>query len=337
MLRPSLLTLLLAVLALAASGCAHDQLRWNTVQQSRSLSDIYEQQVLNNLAMFARDPGAMPFFAYPNAGATDVSGEGSVGSGFNWSDTSFLGMDLAIGGRRGMSEAWTLMPVSDPRRLQLMRCAYQQAVANAGIGEGESYSCPDCNKALKQFYLGDAGDSKTIGAYTTDTGNVTTACLSPGQWFGVGPKECVPKKCPCLKVGHYCGTYVWVLPGGQQELSKLTLVILDFAINVPPPLETKEVVVYFDNARQPTTKDKAVIEVRSTLLFSSPVNECELVNGVCEVGAVNKGAEPSALHSLPAPSAAPSQSQGFAPMNTPSMMPLLEFNQNQRFLSPRRP
>ena len=57
------------LLTYMAAGCTHTQLRWNTVQQSRTLTDIYEQQVLNNLAMFVYDPNSLPFFSFPNAGA----------------------------------------------------------------------------------------------------------------------------------------------------------------------------------------------------------------------------------------------------------------------------
>ena len=73
-----------ASLVLLAIGCTHTQLRWNTVRQSRTLTDIYEQQVLNNLAMFVYDPNSLPFFSFPNAGASNVNDVGGFTGAFKW-------------------------------------------------------------------------------------------------------------------------------------------------------------------------------------------------------------------------------------------------------------
>src|SRR5262249_35974182 len=55
-------------------------------------------------------------------------------------------------------------------------------------------------------------------------GGAWAPALQPG-WFGVGSRKDVPKN--ACYVGHYCGTYVWVLPGNLEMLSMLTLAILD--------------------------------------------------------------------------------------------------------------
>src|SRR5207248_858492 len=89
-------------------------------------------------------------------------------------------------------------------------------------------------------------------------GVVTSECLKGPCWFGVGCEKCLPKDCPCNFVGHYCGLYVWVLPGGQDELAKLTLTMLDYALSTPPQPITKAVVYYIDAMGLPTTLDKAV-------------------------------------------------------------------------------
>ena len=51
--------------ALAGTGCTHVQLRKNTVNQADTLSEIYQQQVLDNLAMFVYDYYSLPHFAIP--------------------------------------------------------------------------------------------------------------------------------------------------------------------------------------------------------------------------------------------------------------------------------
>lgn len=130
--------------------------------------------------------------------------------------------------------SWTMDPIRDPHKLALMRCAYQKAVANCGRG-APSATCPNCAERFREFYDGHdhKGDNE--------------ACLDGCCWFGWGSKKEVPKACPCKHVGYYCGVYVWVLPGrGLDELSKLTLTILDFALYSPAPPREKEVVVEYE-------------------------------------------------------------------------------------------
>ena len=114
----------LAVSMLA--GCTHVQLRKNTVRQSETHSEIYEQQVMDNLAKFVYDQGALPHFAIANAGASGVEDSGNINGQLNWDRFSHGFASAFLGGSvsRRANESWTLVPVSDPRRLQLMRCAY---------------------------------------------------------------------------------------------------------------------------------------------------------------------------------------------------------------------
>jgi hypothetical protein len=73
-------------------------------------------------------------------------------------------------------------------------------------------------------------------------GIVTPDCLSFRQcWFCCGPK--LPKHCDkhCMPHGSYCGTHVWVPQEGIDQLTKLTLLILDVAYYDPPQAGTQTV------------------------------------------------------------------------------------------------
>lgn len=326
-------TALVASLMLFVEGCAHQQLRWNAVQQSRTLTDIYEQQVLDNLAMFVQDQGSLPFFAFPNGGGTDVTDEGGAGTDLKWNATTFVDGVLRFNGRRNMKQAWTLSPVTDPRRLELMRCAYQQVVSQVAAGDEMRTSCPDCERIYKRFYLGTPTSVQTVAEHTAASGKVTAACLSAGGWFAWGCSRCVPRNCEGLKVGRYRQTCVWVLPGGQEELSKLTLVMLDFATNQPQPtppsttkVTTKEVTWYFDGAGNSTTKDKAHREVRATVPYDQPTGFGTGVRGSAAeaqvFGRAVAGPETRELEVAPAP---------FAP---PNGAPFLLFENYREFLTP---
>ena len=82
-------------------------------------------------------------------------------------------------------------------------------------------------------------------------------------------------------LGQYCGVYVWVLPSGRDELAKLTLAILDYAMHDPPVRITKQVVYYIDEHGLPTNKNDAVgtvtaniaINERNESLLSLPAKE----------------------------------------------------------------
>jgi hypothetical protein len=272
-LRPWFITLGVA-LAMAAAGCTHQQLRKNTVRQVGTVSDIYQQQVLDNLAKFVRDPHALPHFAVADSGSTWVDDSRSGTAGVGWNVFGFSSANLGFGGSRSDHQSWNLSPVSDPRKLELMRCAYQRTIASCLPGQSESAQCPNCVKILNKYYTGDPEKRPT------DEFIVTSECLLPQCcWFQICCDKCLPKDRECCLIGHYCGVYVVVPPGdGQNRLSHLTLAILDYAMYKPRPerpRETKHVVVYVDangkltnadNASRVITVTQGIEEADSTIL-----------------------------------------------------------------------
>lgn len=244
------------------TGCVNPLLRRNTAQQSQVISDVYQQQVLNNLARFVYDPGSMPYFSYATQSTNQVqnTAQGNLSGALTGSPLKFTNLGFGVQGVHLANEAFTLTPVNDPRKLELMRCAYQKA-AESCRGTDVSVTCPDCKSLLNAFYTGDKdGD---IGLKSK--GRITTECFNGACWYHVGCKKCLPKNCDCLLVGEYCGLCVWVDQFGRDELTKLTLTILDFAMNSPPALNTKQVVYYIDQNGLPTTQAQAVATVAANI------------------------------------------------------------------------
>ena len=64
---------------LATTGCTHLQLEKDSVNQAYTVGDLEQQQVLNNLAMFVYNYNSLPYFSYPNQGATVVTDQGNAG------------------------------------------------------------------------------------------------------------------------------------------------------------------------------------------------------------------------------------------------------------------
>ena len=108
------------------------------MNQAKSLTGIYERQVLDNLAMFSQNPDALPFFAIPKAGSAQVTDSGAISaSPLNGPIHTALSLTSLS---RGNAETWTLEPVSDPAKLRRMRCAYRRALG---------YSFKECNKCCQ--------------------------------------------------------------------------------------------------------------------------------------------------------------------------------------------
>jgi hypothetical protein len=117
------------LLALALSGCANVQLKHSTLRSASTLTDLQYQQVLNNLAMYCKDPTALPTHVNLQNGAVQVADAGSVGTiaqsdlsvAFTWSPY--------FTGTRSIVTQWSTIPVTDDTTLRLLRLAYQIAVS----------------------------------------------------------------------------------------------------------------------------------------------------------------------------------------------------------------
>jgi hypothetical protein len=63
--------------------------------------------------------------------------------------------------------------------------------------------------------------------------------------------------------------YIWVLPGGREELAKLTLAILNYSVNQPAPILVKDVQLNLDAQGNPTTGPPART-IRATIPATIP-------------------------------------------------------------------
>ena len=325
-------------LVLLSSGCTHHQLRFNTVHQAKTVGDVHTQQVLDNLAKFAYNPYSLPHFSFPAGSQSQATDQISGLAQFSFTPRTLSGWFGNFGGNRGNLESFTMSPINDPRKLELMRCAYQQAVLSQCLCS-RSPSCPNCLRRFNEFYLGTTNPSKrarrtsdgkpilglltdsnastyrnvindknefnediyyfaddptvidssqieewkkakllktlyvddSVESLTERTGKVTIACVN-NSWLCVGGQKDVPKRCDCHFVGHYCDTYIWVTESGRDELTKLTLVILDIAINSPAvlPNPTKELELYYDQyGNLASERSKGVVKVTQAIPIDS--------------------------------------------------------------------
>ncbi|MCE9561773.1 MAG: hypothetical protein K8U57_06930 [Planctomycetes bacterium] len=210
--------------AVLGSGCVSKPLNRNTVKQASTLSDLYEQQVLDNLALFCANPDAVPSFAVPAGGVVNVQNQ-VTGLMILQATGKSLFLDKSgpsIGGSRTVSGNWALAPINDPDKLQLMRCLFRHVVGHQADGD-----CDHCRESLARYF-----------------GPEWETCAAPTGWLYVGCKRDVPKN--ACAVGHHGDRYVWVTAEGRDALARVILSTLDIAtvafIHPPPP--SKEVTTF---------------------------------------------------------------------------------------------
>src|SRR5438105_8030175 len=202
------------------NGCAtHLALRNDTVQTTDTLMDLQYQQVLDNVARFHADPDTLPSFAVASAGTVSVLDTAGAGVSPTYSPTltsaqqgggalPILSLLFPLTASRAVTENWSLTPVTDADNLRRLRCAYRLLVMGEATPNYEF-----CVKQMKEFF---AGEEANLADY-----------YPPRGWYGVGGKKDVPKG--ACYVGCHCGTYVWVLPGGMNDLALFTMGALDLA------------------------------------------------------------------------------------------------------------
>jgi hypothetical protein len=192
-------------------GCNYVQLRRNSLQQASTVRDMQYAQVLDNVAMFHANPAAVPFCSLLDTGTLQVESTGSISGGLTWMPThlALIALNPNPLAQRKTSGTWVLRPIFDPDKLRAMRCVYQQATGQEVVQRG----CPGCDP-----HIG-----------TTHKNACCNQCETPPPgWYCVGTWHQVPKHAKL--VGNYADVYVWVLPGGEESLAQLTMLIYSIAM-----------------------------------------------------------------------------------------------------------
>ena len=245
-----ILTSLLITSLITTWGCAHAHLRHNTLLQTKEVSRIYEQQVLDNLAMFIVNPESVPNLALVGGSTHSIRDAGSA--------TAMPPLNpfftvLQLNGQRAADNAWASDPIRDPNKLHLLRCAFQSAV-----GYQDSV-CTDRSEWQKRF----VGQGYAPGG----------PCVPTPGWYCVGSKKQVISS-NCDLTGEYCGTHVWVLPEGHAEFGRFMMHIMSIAfaetVVVTPPKKT--VRLYVDRNGLPVLEGEAVGTVEAVIGLRDPIS-----------------------------------------------------------------
>ena len=210
----------LALAGLACVGCTAVSLNRHALAQTASAVDLRYREVLDNLAMVANDPDALPAYSSIFSGLSQVTDSGQVASTTVWQHATGAGSANGFASEavnpqlsRQVLENWALDPIVVPEKLEAMRCACRWVLY------GPERACDDCRGLLAT-----PEEAPYPGRHFGVAGRLARL---PAGWLHVGGHKDVPAGA-CYKA--HCGhAWVWVERDGLQGLADFTLVLHDIA------------------------------------------------------------------------------------------------------------
>jgi hypothetical protein len=193
----------------------------HTLAQGESVAELRYLEVVDNLALVARDPGALPAYSSIFAGTAQVTDTAQFGTTLVWlvkgimSSVSYGLFTEAANPQlsRSVSENWSLDPLVVPEKVEAMRCACRWVISGPEKACG---SCPGLLASPEQ----DHSPGRHFGV-------AERLARLPSGWLHVGRMLEVPH---CARYKAHSGdTWVWVMPDGMAALADFTLVLQDIA------------------------------------------------------------------------------------------------------------
>ena len=211
--------MLLLSSVLACTGCTTLALERHALAQEATPTDIRFQEVLDNLALVAHDPAALPAYSSIFAGTAQITDTAQI--------VSTTTMGPGVGAQainptftRLMLGNWALDPINAPEKLEAMRCACRWVVY------GHDFACHDCAGLLAS-----PEQAPSPGRHF---GVADKMVQLPRGWLHCGRLLEVPVK--ARYKAHSGNTWVWVMAEDIKALADFNLILQDIArvdINSP--------------------------------------------------------------------------------------------------------
>jgi hypothetical protein len=123
------------VLAGVTSGCMNQQLRLTARRNLSILPDLQYQQVVDNLAAIASNPGYLPYLAVAGQGSIQVTDNGNGSLGLYLNSSPLTSSLLGLGASRNVTGTWSLGTVTSPEKIRSMQAIYEQAILGSTEGD----------------------------------------------------------------------------------------------------------------------------------------------------------------------------------------------------------
>ena len=122
---------LLAIIVV--NGChSRDFIARNVTQQTTTVNDILQQQMLDNLAIFAKNKDALPSLTVVGEGSAEVTDTTGVCPTLTISTAGLPSGSLGANRSQAVIAGWKLEPCVTAGRLARLRCAFQFAFSPPG-------------------------------------------------------------------------------------------------------------------------------------------------------------------------------------------------------------
>jgi hypothetical protein len=118
-----------------ASGCMNEHLRLATARTTSTLPDLHYQQVMDNLALIAANPGFLPYLAVAGQGAIQVTNGGSAAFPPNLAPGATAWWLPSMGASKNVTGTWSLGTITSPEKIREMQAVYQNAVQRSARGD----------------------------------------------------------------------------------------------------------------------------------------------------------------------------------------------------------
>ena len=122
------------VLLLGFAGCTSVQLKYNTLQQGQSLTDLEYEMVLDNIAMQKDSPGALPWHATITKASITINDVVTPSGAYEDRDAAEQHPQPGHFAETTWQGDWTFTPVVDPSVLTNLLAIYKKAAkANSNV------------------------------------------------------------------------------------------------------------------------------------------------------------------------------------------------------------
>jgi hypothetical protein len=117
------------------SGCMNQQLRLTARRNLSILPDLQYQQVVDNLAAIASNPGYLPYLAIAGQGSVQVTDNGNGSLGLDLKPSALTSSVLGMGASRNVTGTWSLGTITGPEKIRGMQAVYERAILGSTEGD----------------------------------------------------------------------------------------------------------------------------------------------------------------------------------------------------------
>ncbi len=117
------------------SGCMSQQLQFATVRTTSTLLDLHYQQVVDNLAHIAANPGFLPYLAVAGQGSIQVTNTGNAAFPASWALGGKVSWLPSLSATANATGTWNLGTITSPEKIRAMQAYYQDAVQRSSLGD----------------------------------------------------------------------------------------------------------------------------------------------------------------------------------------------------------